>query len=435
MGRKQKPYQTSWNEIIPGLAKDYDNRWRIIETGKRFSQSDERLAIQKFREWESSNSKRKMSLQIPLSPVTPAAEGATGWDIVGDSTDDSIKPQAYHSQEGQPTTGTYLIDEVAIFSAVRNLIINDPILAAKRLGIPEIAHLQHIQIPQDIKLSDLLANYISRAPNKQSTLEIKSVFEKFLEITGFKTLADINLNGLQKYREAIEQSKYGAATKKCYYGRVKTVVSKNLKYGVDAVQIRQALDKFKVLFTDQPMPQVNPQPISRLDFHKLLNTADIKWQAILLLSLNCCLHLGEALKLKWSELNLETKTYACIRSKTSKHRIPRAATLWQITVDTLKQVKKTKSEYIFTTKHGVLHNRSAAGVTFSKIRAKAGVPDTVKFDSIRDGSFTAACRAIDGLNLARLLAGHSNGMSDHYVLRNPESVAPACAAVYKHYFG
>ena len=28
-GRKQKPYQTSWGEIVPGLNKQVDGRWRL----------------------------------------------------------------------------------------------------------------------------------------------------------------------------------------------------------------------------------------------------------------------------------------------------------------------------------------------------------------------------------------------------------------------
>ena len=434
MGRKQKPYQTSWNEVIPGLSKDYDGRWRIIETGKRFSQSDERLAVQTFREWEAANAKRKMSLQIPLSPVTPADPEATGWDIVGVTGDDTLKPVAYTSQEGQPTTGTYLIDENAIFSAVRNLIINDPALAAKKLGIPEIIHLRHIQIPQEILLGDLLATYMSRQNGKRSAIEAKQAFEKFLKATGFKTLADINHGGLMAFRESVESSKLSAGTKQAYYGRVKTIIGKNLKYGGDASQIRQALDKLKVLFTDSLMPQVNPQPISRQDFHSLLQAANVQWKTILLVSLNCCLHLGECLNLKWSEVNLAAKTYACIRTKTAKHRIPRAAVLWQETVDALRQVRKVQSEYVFISTHGTRYNRQSAGNLFSELRTKAGVSDNVKFDGIRDGAFTSACRVTDGINLARLLAGHSNGMADHYVLRNPEAVKPACEAVYQHYF-
>ncbi len=435
MGRKQKPYQTTWHEIIPGLSKDYDGRWRIIATGKRFVEADERLAVQKFRQWESENGKQTMAIQIPLAPMLPPAPNATGWDVVGTSSgDDIITPQTYTVDTSTGKSfGTFQIDESAIFNAVRNLIINDPILAAKKIGIPEIAHLRNIKIPQEIRLTDLLSAYLSRQKHPQTRRNTVKVFGEFVEFTKFKTLADINVTGLMVYRDSVESSNLGAATKKQRYAIIRTVIAKNLKYGIDATQISAALAKLKVLFTEDMLPQVNPQPISKENFHKLLNAATTKWKAILLISLNCCLHLGECLELRWAELNTEKKTYACIRAKTKRHNIPRCAVLWPETVDILQQLPKTQSEYVFTSTHGTKHNRQCAGDLFASLRRKAGVADTVKFDAIRDGAFTAACRVTDGLQLARLLGGHSNGMADHYVLRSPEIVKPACDAVYTAY--
>jgi hypothetical protein len=35
-GRPQKPYQTSWNVPVAGLARDTDGRWRVLATGEWF---------------------------------------------------------------------------------------------------------------------------------------------------------------------------------------------------------------------------------------------------------------------------------------------------------------------------------------------------------------------------------------------------------------
>src|SRR5882672_3192170 len=56
-GRKQKPFQTSWGDIIPGLARGNDHRWRIVATGERFRESDERRAVARFRQWQAENAK------------------------------------------------------------------------------------------------------------------------------------------------------------------------------------------------------------------------------------------------------------------------------------------------------------------------------------------------------------------------------------------
>ncbi|MCX5661534.1 MAG: hypothetical protein NTW19_17790, partial [Planctomycetota bacterium] len=46
-GRPQKPYRTTWGELIDGLARGKDERWRIIATGFRFTEASERLAVAK----------------------------------------------------------------------------------------------------------------------------------------------------------------------------------------------------------------------------------------------------------------------------------------------------------------------------------------------------------------------------------------------------
>ena len=54
-GRKQKRYTTSWGEIIPGLAKLSDGRWKILANGHRWTEPDERLAVKQFAEWTAKN--------------------------------------------------------------------------------------------------------------------------------------------------------------------------------------------------------------------------------------------------------------------------------------------------------------------------------------------------------------------------------------------
>lgn len=50
MGRPQKPYHSSWGELIPGLYRCPDGRWRVNRTGQKFTEPDERLAVKRFRD-------------------------------------------------------------------------------------------------------------------------------------------------------------------------------------------------------------------------------------------------------------------------------------------------------------------------------------------------------------------------------------------------
>lgn len=68
-GRPQKPYQTSWNLPIPGLARDPDGRWRILATGQRFTEHDERRAIARFYETTRSARMERMTVDVPAQIV------------------------------------------------------------------------------------------------------------------------------------------------------------------------------------------------------------------------------------------------------------------------------------------------------------------------------------------------------------------------------
>ena len=133
--------------------------------------------------------------------------------------------------------------------------------------------------------------------------------------------------------------------------------------------------------------------------------------------------------LKWAELDLVKGTYATLRGKTS---IPRAAVLWQETIDVLKAIPHTASEYVFTSKQGTRFNKTGRSVEFGRLRDSVGL--TLTFESIRDGAYTVAIQAkgVDERQ-AKVLAGHACGMSDKYVLRNPQYVKDACQAVYANY--
>jgi hypothetical protein len=49
-GRKQRHHVASWGETIIGRSKRHDGRWRIIGTMKRFTEPDERRAVERFRQ-------------------------------------------------------------------------------------------------------------------------------------------------------------------------------------------------------------------------------------------------------------------------------------------------------------------------------------------------------------------------------------------------
>jgi integrase len=192
-----------------------------------------------------------------------------------------------------------------------------------------------------------------------------------------------------------------------------------------------------VLWTGSKKPQIDPKPIQPAEFKVLLEIGGDPWAPWLYCGLNLCMHLNGVCELKWQEFDLNAGTYASIRGKTADKRIPRAATLWLETIELLRKIpKRGQSPYVFTSTHGTRYNRNTRGNDFTDLRNKAGLSH-LTFSSLRDGAYTAAAQA-PGVDekWARLLAGHkSPGLQDHYVLRHPKIVKPACDAVYNHYFG
>ena len=85
--------------------------------------------------------------------------------------------------------------------------------------------------------------------------------------------------------------------------------------------------------------------------------------------------------------------------------------------------------------NGGKYSENHLGRNFRRRRDEAELPDSVTFDRIRDGCYTAVIEAGFDLQTARLIAGHATGISDAYVRRSPTMVEGACRAVEVHYFG
>ena len=445
-GRPQKPYQASDGQIIAGLCRQPDGRWRITATGERFSEPDEFLAIQRFRQWEQQHARDETLMSVPLAEVMGTDVGAMtaraasgGLDKLISERQVVIRSPLVPGKGPQEGVVEFLVPDSVLWPWLRRLLIEHPDYVARMTGIPRLASLPTMDLPRaSLKLSVLIDTYDIKNPSEaRSKREALAVFKRMMNFIGATTLADLTTDALKRWRGDIEQTVGSAGTKTAYYGRIKTIISFGLKEGLDQDQINAALDRCKVLWTPDKIPQVDPHPISRKDFHKLLKVGGKNWEAILLCGLNFCMHLDEVLDLQWGELDLKKGTYASIRGKTEDRRIPRAATIWKETIKALKEVpRRGESPYVFTSSHGTRFNRNTKGNDFTDLRNAAELPE-VTFDHLRDGAYTAACQA-NGVDdkWARLLAGHkSPGLQDNYVLRNPAIVKPACDAVHRAYFG
>ncbi|MGA2499148.1 MAG: hypothetical protein ABSH20_15515 [Tepidisphaeraceae bacterium] len=142
MGRKQTPYIVQAGpdkgKVIQGLYRATDGRWKILETGERFTETDEFKAISRFREWE-----RKASKPQPLNIKEPVS--------------------LFHKM-------TDSIPQYALWSWLREQLIERPEWVANKVNIPQLANLKNLNLPkQGIKLADLLKSYVDYAMSHHVT--------------------------------------------------------------------------------------------------------------------------------------------------------------------------------------------------------------------------------------------------------------------------
>ncbi len=440
-GRKQKPYQTTWGEIIPGLAKQsHDGRWRIVATGFRFSETDERRAVNRFREWERDHAPTGNIITI-RRPVAEANGYAPTLRAIDDFTQavqagTALQEITIQPNEERPVQVGQRVDEWTLWHHVREMLLTRPEYVARMTGLPEIARYKDFApAGPSIKLAAILKFYQTANPSKDKSAATR-VFSGFIAMTGAKTLADLTNEVIHTYRTAVESDpKYtSAGTKIFMYSKIKAVISFGKKDPTsNATEITTTLDRLKLLWTEQAAPAVDPKPISRENLHRILSVASAEWRAWILFGLNTAMTLGELCPLPRKTVNLEAGALAMIRAKTERKRIPRAATLWPETTTAIRALRPNE-KYLFASRNGTRYaSATTRAASFHELAKAAGCPE-VSFSHLRDGAYTAACQGTTDARLPKILAGHACGMQDHYVLRNPEIVRPACDAVHRHYF-
>jgi integrase len=166
---------------------------------------------------------------------------------------------------------------------------------------------------------------------------------------------------------------------------------------------------------------------------------------MILLMINGCFYIQEVIHLQWEDI----KNGCIVTNRRKTGKCIRVCVLWPETVAALAKIER-KGAYIFNTYAGLPIKVSGAQRRWQRLALKAGLATArtanykgvkkqvikcqVTASQLRDGAYTAAASANVNSEICRLLGGHRCGIQDHYVRRNPKMVAPACEAVYAHYF-
>ena len=442
-GRKRKIYTTSDGQTVNGLGKKSDGRWACLDCGKRWTQSDEYLAVRDFHAHRRQAHGADQTISIPSvarkaddlnqlgrSMVTGGILTLTATPDAGDdalgASGDKLRPTAASVE--------HLIPADVLWQWLRDKLIHNPDEIAQRTGIEAVRRLADLPKP---KPSPSIASIgklyherkiFSPQEGRESPIywgDLLSAMDK-IGVTTARQLTPAHIND---WGDAVLARGKSAVYANHRFSKVKAVFNFARKRGVEPLaDVSNAIAATAVL-VKQKRSAPTPMPIERLDLHKMLASADETMRAAILMGLNLSLAPKEITAVAWDELELSKRHFVSSRNKTG---IIRIGVLWGRTIDALGKLDQTSS-------HVLMSNRGTALSVWTlrdrwnKLRKSAGVKASL--DSLKDGAQTAAIGGGATLIQADLLAGHSlGGVKDHYAQRRPQMVETACRAIEDYYF-
>lgn len=433
-------YITPDGQKIEGLKRRPDGRFYSAASPTKTFGKDATKAVIKFRQWQSQQNRETVTVE--------------DW-----SNHPSGKKEPYEKDNMTviPIPWRHRIPDAEFWSAVADAIAEDPMKAAQKLGLPR-DHFLNVKSPghslvlaykdgddSDRNKKTVGGLYFHRREKMtwQSLRDAKQHWKEFTDCIEARTVNEITREDIRKFSDYV-YDRYETETRstsfvKRRFDLVKTVFRNALKSGEDTTSIQHALGLCAMLVPPKRKKNGKPHPISREHFIAILDaTNNPKFKAMWLCMLNFCMKPTEVIVLHRSDIDLKKGVLISDRQKTGETRIGVA---WDRTRDAIRDYLKAephKAETLFATEEGETYSEIRGGRTISErfryIRDKAGIPDTVWTEHIRDGAYSAAIEGGADLTHAKLLAGHSIGISDDYVRRNPKMVSDACQAIETYYF-
>lgn len=469
--------------LIVGLSRNScDGRYYLTHSKPRkWLGKDFDLALIRLREWEALQTGQAVTIVHPHKlvaadasvcvhddPTVPAPGDDPEFDrlypplptLYLDTPDDVSTEEAYRwlqdNSASMPEavrtvlqTGfarlsldrqKWTIPEDLFWAEFRKRYAEDPKRCAELSGLPLDRLHQFLPVAPSAPLEDLLTLYLDRpkATRADGRREARAYWNEFVESVQVKTVDHITINHVARYHDEVYREMQEGKSPSYVRNRfltVKAILSHAGKRGRDSENVQRVLGYCRML----ELPKQNgnaAKDISREDFRKLLDKADLKWQAILLLSLNCAMYPVDVANVHKSAIDLDKGT---LRDERTKTGVPRIAVLWKRTIKAIRDYqasKPHKSEYLFVSSIGKQYHPRKLTKGFARLRTKAfGDNNTVAFNHIRDGAQTAAIESgADPLTVDMLL-GHRTGIRDDYLRRKPSMVAKACEGIERYYFG
>lgn len=419
-GRKSTYYVVpETGETIVGLVRDNDGRFRPAGKASPKFPKDPATAIFKFRQWQAKQ--KGTHIEVGAAPLTNI-EDDFGLDVAITEIHRDYFRNYY-----------------------RNLIATDPKQAAIELDYQPLAMLADIANlpapPESITLAECFTLWVNKRKriSTEETRKARKSWQDFSNVVNADTLADVTEASFDRWVDAIykpyDNDDGSPKTLRHHVNRVGSILRYiKTKKAIDIPNADRLIGYLGRLELPD-LSQLDPDPISVEDFAALLEAAkDTKWETILATMMNGCFYPVDIRRLPIEAI----KTNGSLIFAREKKNTVRVAVLWQRTQELLTAHIGNRTEGpVFLSTHGVAYSPYGLWEAFGVLREKAGLPDTVKMNQIRDGAYTAAASGdLVTEKAMKILAGHKfGGDSDAYVKRTPKIVKTACEAIEAHYYG
>lgn len=444
--KKLSYYRHNGEEVI-GLKRRPNGRFYASEKPTKTFGTDPTLAVHRFRQWQQEQDPPKRIKYKEQQDVSPQA--LRSWEHFAAKHPDLQVREIYREMLGDTTVTLHdsvLVDSVKDY--FRTLILTDAKQAAVELNIPELAYFSQLRPPTTqttITLIELGEKFCQEKRNKRTgrlltpkhQLETLKYWNEFLAFTSSRFAGDITHAKIAEYGKYIlselENGKSQAWVKARFIS-IRAVINFGILRRIDAEILENVIKESKKEMVVPAPPKANPKPITPQNFRKIYNAANVRQQAILITALNLCMKSGEVAALNKNDIDLDKGTVVTERSKTGATRI---GVLWAETINAIKTYQQQyphKGNHLFNSRVGTRLTGKSASRIVIRLRRELGIDESVNFDTIRDGAYTAAIEGGATEIQAKLLAGHTVRMSDQYVRRNPRMVLAACEAIYNKYF-
>jgi integrase len=430
-GRKASHYTTKSGEPIVGLRRDSKSgRFYPVGMGSPSFGTEEAKAIHRFRMWQAKKYEEPQVFEIPVS--TPAYDDF-GTELPTVATFDAAGNLVNVQQVSKAAAAAY-------FS---KLIYDDPNRAATELDCEPLRLLANVEIlkppPPSKQLTTLFETYLDdKTLTPKEATNSRTWWREFASITKAKVVTDLDRESFKGYRKTIKsrQGKHSNVWVRSRFGKVKTIINHAI-VEVDLTDQEKNALSHVALLKQPPKPTPIPVDIEPEQMGAILAAGDEWDQALILLALNAAYTNIDCQRLRWDMVDFKRALIRFDRSKAehlTEKEMPRICALWDRTIEALKRIKNGHPR-VFVSTQGQPAHIDTMNDHFVECCEKAEIKKRLTFKHLRKSALTSASNDPSGVpdRQINLLAGHSSGIKENYVVRR--NVQLACAAIERYYFG